>query len=231
MNDLEYNQFRKLLGLSEECIEVDWNGYDTGIKWNEQKKCWEIEYRDLGANFQLIHELGHIYLYKKTNYIYFAKQPENNNIEFDIWWCHDAVIGSFINYRISRFQEIYNLYKDYILAVFTRNINPRELYQWFGGYIEFYLAYNFNLYDEEKQAFETNYNRFINKIRTFIKQNTSLNNYQFNLIDSALNEFEDLSFTENPNEIKNLDFEILKLFPLADITTLENQFTLLYPNL
>ena len=71
-----------------------------------------------------------------VDYIYFVKQPNSNNINFDIWWCHNAIIDSFTNYRITRFSEIYLQYKSYISAVITRNINPLELYEWFGGYIE-----------------------------------------------------------------------------------------------
>lgn len=231
MNKLEYNQYKNLLELSEEYIEIDWNGIETGIEWNDQRRCWDIEYRNVGVDFLLIHELGHIHLYKKTNYIYFAKKPDFNGIRSNIWWCHNAVIDSFVDYRISRFPEIYSQYKDYISAVITRNINPLELYEWFGGYIEYYLAYIFNLQDEDRRAFEIYYYRFINKVKSVIQQNTGLIDNQFDLIDSSLNNFGDLSSTENPNEIKNLDFEILKLFPLADLPTLKNQFKLLYTHL
>ena len=93
------------------------------------------------------------------------------------------------------------------------------------------LFLNFNLQDEDKQTFKTNYSRFINKIKSGIQLNTGLNDNQFDSIDATLNNFGDHCSTENPNEIKNLDFEILKLFPLADLPTLKNQFKLLYPNL
>lgn len=232
MNETEFNEFKELLGLSEECIEVDWMGFDTGIEWNEQTQCWEIEYHNLGADFQLIHELGHVFLKKKINYDYVAKKPPRfNDILFHIWWCHNAIEDCLVNYGITRLSEIYNLYKIYISAVISRDINPPELYMWFGGYIEYYLSYNFNLNEEDKQLFETNYSRFLDKIKTVIIHNTRLENNQFDQIDSALNDFGNISSTEDPNEIKNFDFEILKLFPLADISTLRNQFTLMYPNL
>ncbi|MBA7624950.1 hypothetical protein ES703_32370 [subsurface metagenome] len=80
MNEIDLDEFKDILGITKECIEIEWSGSDTGIEWNDKKKCWEIEYRDLGFDFLLIHELGHIYLYKKTTPFYFNtffRYPKN----------------------------------------------------------------------------------------------------------------------------------------------------------
>ena len=232
MNETDLDEFKEILGMKKECIEIDWSGSDTGIEWNDKKKCWEIEYNDLGFDFQLIHELGHIYLYKKTKYIYFAKKPSvSNSIRFDIWWCHNAIIDSFVNHQITRFSKIYSLYKDYISAVVTRNINPPEMYMWFGGYIEYYLAFHYNLHDEEKNVIVTSYNHFIDRVKSAIQQYARIDNKKLDLIDSVLNDFNNLKSTISPNDIKDFDFKILNSFPLVDESKLKSQFKLLYPNL
>jgi len=232
MSRIDLNGYKNILGIKKECIEIDWSGSDTGIEWNDRKKCWEIEYNDLGVDFQLIHELGHIHLYKKTKYIYFAKQPSViKNINFDIWWCHNAIIDSFVNYKITRFSNIYSLYKDYISAVLSRNIYLPEMYMWIGGYIEYYLAFHYNLLDEEKKKFRTSYNTFINKLKNNIQQFAGKNIAKWNLINSDLNDFNGLKSTIDPTEIRDFDFKILNSFALADEKKLKSQFVLLYPNL
>ncbi len=230
MNEADLDQIKDILGLTKDCIEVEWSGSDTGIEWNDIKKCWEIEYSDLGFDFQLIHELGHVYLYKKTNYIFFAKSPPGS-IKFDIWWCHNVIVDSFVNYKITRLSKIYSLYKDYISAVITRNINPPELFMRFGGYIEFYLAFHYVLHNKEKKTFLTSYNHFIDKVKSIIQQFTRIGNKEWGLINLNLKNFDNFKSTINPNEIKDFDFEILNSFPLLDVNELKKQFKLLYPNL
>lgn len=230
MNITDLDKIKDILGISKECIEVEWSGSDTGIEWNDIKKCWEIEYRDLGFDFQLIHEHGHVYLYKKTNYIFFAKTPPGS-IKYDIWWCHNAIVDSFVNYKITRFSKIYSLYDDYISAVVTRSINPPEIFMWIGGYIEYYLAFHYCLHDKEKKKITTSYNLFINKVKSIIQQNTRIGNKEWGLINLNLNNFNNLKSTISPNKIKGFDFEILKSFPLLDKNELKRQFKLLYPNI
>ena len=93
---------------------------------------------------------------------------------------------------LSRDIELYDLYNIYISAVISRGVNPPDLYMWFGGYIEFFLAYNFILHEEEKVAFEQNYNRFIDKVKTVIIQSTRLDDNQFNMINITLKNFESI---------------------------------------
>lgn len=232
MEDSEFNYYKDMLGLSNEHINIDRESNETAIEWDDDNNCWNIEYCDLGVDFLLIHELGHIFLAKKTNYLYFTiKQPRFNEISFDIWWYHNAVIDSFVNYRLSQHEEINSLYIYYINEVLTRNIIPSELYKHIGGYIEYYLAFNYILQERERNEFLGQYNNFINILRNKIQRVLNLSNEYFNQIDQSLNQFLEIRPTYDKNEIKAFDFDILKLFYLDNEEVLIDNFDLIYPNL
>ena len=232
MEDSEFNYYKDMLGLSNEHINLDRESIETAIEWDDYNNCWNIEYCDVGVDFLLIHELGHIFLAKKTNYLYFAKKPPRfNEIKFDIWWYHNAVIDCFVNYRLSQHEEINSLYIYYINEVLTRNIIPPELYMHIGGYIEYYLAFNYILQERERNEFLRQYNNFINILRNRIQRVLNLSNEYFNQIDQSLNQFLERRTTYDINEIKDFDLDILKLFYLDNEEVLIDNFDLIYSNL
>lgn len=232
MDDSEFNYYREMLGLSNEHIKIDNDSIDTAIEWDDDNNCWIIEYSDLGVDFLLIHELGHIFLSKKTNFLYFAtKPPRFYEIRDDIWWCHNAIIDSFVNFRLSQYDEINSLYIYYINEVLSRKITPPELYMHIGGYIEYYLAFNYILQERKRDEFLGKYNYFINTLRNLIQRVLILSNEYFNQIDQSLSQFLKIRTTCDKNEIKDFDFDILKLFYLDNEEILIDNFDLIYPNL
>ena len=73
---IKFEKFKKIFGLENEKILLLLrnNGASAISKDNNT---WEIEFNFNHPLYELIHELGHIFLYKKTNYIYFAIPPDN----------------------------------------------------------------------------------------------------------------------------------------------------------
>ena len=111
----QFDKYRSLLSLSDEPIKLKIlpkngvNEYEgSNLYWDEKLKSWVIEFVNQHIFF-LIHELGHIFLAKKYNCPYFAKQtsvPVNERIGYN----NVALVDSFVNYNITRYNEIDDLF-------------------------------------------------------------------------------------------------------------------------
>ncbi len=84
-------------------------------------------------------------MYKKTNYIHFAQQPEpsiRDQIE-KVFNYSNHLIDCFIDYNLSNFPEIYVLYIDYIKEIINemRGIDTnQEFYKLLGGFLKYYIS-------------------------------------------------------------------------------------------
>lgn len=59
-------KYTKILSLSRKKIEVNvYPSIKSEVYWDEKVNKWIINCRELNGNFDLIHELGHIFLAKK----------------------------------------------------------------------------------------------------------------------------------------------------------------------
>ena len=237
------NSFQTLLSLSEKDLrlEVIHNNSSATLKENNY---WKIEYNYCHPIYELCHELGHIFLYKKTNYIYFAQQPEpsiRDQIE-KVFDYSNHLIDCFIDYNISDFPEIYVLYLDYIKEIINgmRGINTnQEFYRLLGGFLKFYISCYFILKNEEKEQLQNNIEEALINLENIILRKSD-NNKNLGLIDylnsddlreikNSLNKFESIKKTVDNTVIKNFVYENLKLIPFLENDNLENKFKLIYP--
>ena len=237
------NSFQKLLSLSDKDLrlEVIHNNLSATSKENNH---WKIEYNHYNPIYELSHELGHIFLYKKTNYIHFAQQPEpsiRDQIE-KVFNYSNHLIDCFIDYNLSNFPEIYVLYIDYIKKIINgmRGIDTnQEFYKLLGGFLKYYISCYFILKNEEKEQLQNNIEEALINLENVIlrKSNNSknlglidyLNSDDLREIKNSLNKFESIKDTDDNTVIKNFVYESLKLIPFLENDNLENKFKLIYP--
>ena len=237
------NSFQMLLSLSDKDIrlEVIHNNSSATSKENNH---WKIEYNHYNPIYELSHELGHIFLYKKTNYIQFAEQPEpsiRDQIE-KVFNYSNYLIDCFIDYNLSNFPEIYVLYIYYIKEIINgmRGIDTnQEFYKLLGGFLKYYISFYFILKNEEKEHLQNNIEEALINLENVIlrKSNNSknlglidyLNSHDLREIKNSLNKFESIKDTDDNTVIKNFVYESLKLIPFLENDNLENKFKLIYP--
>ena len=153
----QFEKYRSLLLLEEEPIKLKIlqkngvNEYEgSKLYWDESRGTWVIEFVNQHTFF-LIHELGHIFLAKKYNCQYFAKQtivPVNVRIGY----YDNALTDSFVNYNITRFDEIYDFFLnlvDIYLEAGTQRLDPNLDLLVF--YLNLYLDFHYCLKLEDFQ--------------------------------------------------------------------------------
>ncbi|MHA1499119.1 MAG: hypothetical protein ACTSRT_16450 [Promethearchaeota archaeon] len=245
ISSLEHKKdsFQTLLLLSDEDIrlEVIHNNSSATSKENNH---WKIEYNHYHPIYELVHELGHIFIYKKANYIHFAQQPEvsiSNQIE-KVFNYSNHLLDCFIDYNLSNFTEIYILYVDYIKEIINgmKNVdtNP-EFYQLLGGYLKFYISCRFILKTEEKEQLQSNIEEALINLRNIIlrKSNNNKNLGLINCIDennlleinNSLNDFDAIKDTDDNSVINNYVYNTLNLIPFLENDNLNDKFKLLFP--
>lgn len=245
ISNLEHkmDSFQTLLLLSDKDIrlEVIHNNSSATSKENNH---WKIEYNHYHPIYELAHELGHIFIYKKANYIHFAQQPEasiRDQIE-KLFNYSNPLIDCFVDYNLSNFTEIYFLYVDYIKEIMNgmKNIgtNP-EFYELLGGFLKFYISCYFILKNEEKEQLQSNIEEALINLENVILRKSN-NNKNLGLIDylnennlleikNSLNNFDVIKDTEDNSVIKNFVYNTLNLIPFIKNDNLDNKFKLIYP--
>jgi len=239
----EMDSFQTLLSLSDKDLKLEVihnNSSATELKNNR----WKIEYNHYNPIFELAHELGHIFLYKKTNYIYYAKQPEpsiRRQIE-KVFNYSNHLVDCFVDYNLSNFTELYDLYVDYIKEIINgmKNVGTDpEFYELLGGYLKFFISCHYILKCEEKEQLKSDIEEALTNLRNVVLRKSKINkNYglidnlaEQNLleIENSLKNFNVIKDTTDNSEINSFIYNTLKLIPFLENDNLDKKFRLIYP--
>ncbi len=245
ISNLEHKKdsFQKLLLLSDKDIRLDVihnNSSATSMENNH----WIIEYNHYHPIYELVHELGHIFINKKTNYIHLAQQPKasiKDQIE-KVFNYSNHLIDCFVDNNLSNFAEIYILYVDYLKEIINgiKNIGLNsEFYELLGGFLKFYISCNFILKIEDKEQLQNNIEAALINLRDIILRKSN-NNKKVGLIDylneknlleikNYLNNFNAIKDSDDNSVIKDFVYNTLSLIPFLKNDNLDDKFKLIYP--
>jgi len=245
ISDLEkkMSSFQMLLSLTDENLKLEVI-HNNSSATSKENNYWKIEYNHYNPLYELAHELGHLFSYKKTNYIYFALQPEasiKSQIE-KVFNYSNHLIDCFVDYNLSNFTENYLLYVDYIKDIINGmkgiGINP-EFYKLLGGFLKYYISCHYILKNEEKQQLQSNIEGALINLESVIIKKSNYNRKigsidyisEANLLEikNSLIKFNDIKETDDSSVIKNFVYNILKLIPFLENDNLDNKFKLIYP--
>lgn len=229
-----FKKFISLLSLTEEQIELNVLPQDglnefegSSIHWDEKKKTWIINFVDQHTFF-LAHELGHLFLYKKYNNIYFARQtvPVNVRIgEYNI-----SIVDSFVNYNITRFKDIYNLFTDLVdiyLNAGTQRLNSGEP-DILMFYINLYLDFQNCLSQNDFKEREKKINGFFSELENIILKQRVISKSILELVKEELEEFEGYLEVENDTTIIFYILKLLKRLPFWNISEVKKDIRRIY---
>jgi len=162
----------------------------------------------------LVHELGHIFLAKKYDCPYFAKQsmvPVNERIGI----YDNTLVDSFVNYNITRYDEIYHIFLEYVdiyLNAGTQRLDPKNL-DILLYYLNLYLDFHYCLKLEDFQKREQKINIFFKELEELILTAPSISKETFGIIKEELLKFEEYLEVEKSAPIIFFILKILKKIP------------------
>lgn len=232
-------KFQKILNLNNEKINLiaKTNGYSATSKNNGT---WEIEYNIQNPIYELIHELGHIFLYNKTNYIYFAVPPDN--IKRSIFkdqkllllfnYCN-SLVDCLVDYKISVYNIFYGLYFKYlehILEGIIQKTSQLKSEQILEGYLKFYPSFKEILRMVEKKKMKRKISSALDLLsQTIINKSSSYNKDIFRNLAMSLDEFK--NFKKSNDHVYILSFikSVIEKLPDFDKSYLNTHFQLIFP--
>ncbi len=225
------NQFNKIITIVKETLNLSANpriiidlppNHWSYLDWDKDSKLWivyiPINYRDS----DVFHEIGHIYLFEKTKYRYFAKPEVSSNFPQDLKYVINRLLDLFVDHNVLKTIDYYNQFiKDYDLEV--KRYSQRSLGCECGDYIYYYyccLEFLFTKKAKNKRIKEVN--KVIKKIQDGVIKSTNLTYEDFRLINKELGKFRQIKKTNRSDEIVDFITEIIHRLPFQDldITTL-----------
>ena len=229
-----FKKFIALLSLTEERIELNVlsqnniNEFEgSNIYWDEKKKTWIINFVDQHTFF-LAHELGHLFLYKKYNNIHFARQTVPVNIRIGEY--NVTMIDSFVNYNITRFKDIYDLFVDFVdiyLNAGTQRLNSDEL-DILMFYINLYLDFQNSLSQDDFKKREKKIDRFFSELENIILKQRFISKSELELVKKELEKFEGYLEGENGTTIISFILKLLKILPFWNTSEVNRNIRRIY---
>jgi len=231
-------KYQKLLGLMDEEIEVGLSGKNSAfLHWHEERKVWGIYLLPSDNDFTPIHELGHIYLAKKTKYLNFAKSGiQEKKIFGDLLIILNHLLDCFVDYNLIQFNNLYELYiEDAHLwkhakkkgKISGKPISVAHSYKTFIGH---YLSLKL-INKEKSKRFYIDVKNYLRKAKDSMKITYKQHKFNFQSLEKELDYFDIIKNTNDPKRIITFFCNILKEISLWKKNDLKNQLKLLFPNI
>ncbi|HEC39606.1 hypothetical protein LCGC14_0498190 [marine sediment metagenome] len=229
---------KNLLGLGEENIIVGISEKPRAfLAWHEEEKKWGIYILPSDNDFTPIHELGHLFLAKKSNYVYFARSGvKSNNIFSGILLIVNHLIDCFVDYNLIQFEGIYELYIDdahlWICAKKKGKIEgkPIDIAHSYKALIGYYLSSKIINERKNREHF-INVKNYLRKSKKLIQRSFPNIRFNFQSLEQKLDDFDKIKNTKDPTVILNFVYNILSEVSIWKESDIQQQMKLLFPNL
>ena len=229
---------KKILGLEKENIEVGISGKNNAfLHWYEKEKKWGIYLLPSDNDFTPIHELGHIFLAKKTNYIYFARSGIKSEKIFEgLLLILNNLLDCFVDYNLIQVKGLYELYIDdahlWKGAKQKSKIKgkPIDLVHSYKTLIGYYLS--LKIIDKEKnRTYFIGIKNYLRRAKKFIQKTFPNIKFNFQSLEEKLDQFDKIKDTKDPEKIINFFYNILYEISLWKESDIQKQIKLLFPNI
>lgn len=232
---------------------------DCSIYWDRVKKSYIVEIKRNQIDYYLIHEFGHVFLSKITQYPYFIKftseiEKVNQTIgnffkknpmadiedlpkelrEFRI--IHDysnGILDCFVNYNtFIKKKKYYNFYINYIKEILNsgrRGFRPGKLRILLPSYINFYLEFNYNPLIKDRTQNQKELEYFLYGLKKVIVNSKKIKLTQFNSLNKILDNYIKIKGSADHEIIINFIQNILLKLSLWSENTLKEKLAIIYP--
>jgi len=229
------DDIKKVLSLQDEKIIIKESPYtyNAELDWNKDSRCWEIHLKiPVEDKFPIIHEVGHIYLAKKTSCLQFARPPHIGSPSItDLLPLINNLLDDFVNYNISQFKPLYPYYRLTMLKflgnTFIINIkNFTDSILLITYYFLLFVDFNFILRERDRNKYQNKISRVLNTLEKLIirlSENTDLKGIKDELI-----KFQQIRVTNDKKDIFNFFVIVLASIGIWEKSSITQQIENLF---
>lgn len=231
-------KYKEILGLENENIEVGISAKSNAfLHWYEEKKTWGIYLIPTNNHFTPIHELGHIYLAKKTNYPYFARSGIRSHKIFEgLMLIVNHLVDCLVDYNLIQFEGLYKLYVED--AHIWRGAKkkgkikgkPIDLIHSYKTIIGYYLSLKIVDKENDRRNF-IDIKNYLKNAMQLIKTSFPYKRFNFQSLEQKLDFFDEIKDTKDAKMIIKFFYSILYEISLWKENEIQKQMKLLFPNL
>lgn len=231
-------KYKEILGLENENIEVGISAKSNAfLHWYEEKKTWGIYLIPTDNHFTPIHELGHIYLAKKTNYPYFARSGIRSHKIFEgLRLIVNHLVDCFVDYNLIQLEGLYKLYVED--AHIWRDAKkkgkikgkPIDLVHSYKTIIGYYLSLKIIDKENDRRNF-IDIKNYLKNAKQLIKTSFPNKRFNFQSLEQQLDFFDEIKDTKDAKMIIKFFYSILYEISLWKENEIQKQMKLLFPNL
>ena len=254
----EIYEIKKYYSLEAENFRI-LTSNECSIYWDQNYKSYIVEINRNQIDYYLIHEFGHVFLSKITQYPYFIKftsEIEKINQEIGNFFnknpmasiedlpkdlkefriIHDytnGILDCFVNYNtFIKNDTYYNLYINFIKEILNsvkNGFRSGKLRILLPSYINFYLEFNYNIHIEERIQNQQDFKYFLNGLKEVIIDSNQFELRQIDSLNKLLDNYIDVKDSNDHKIIISFIQNILLNLSLWTEDTLKEKLTFIYP--
>jgi len=254
----EILKIKKYYTLEKENFKI-LDSNECSIYWDRKNKRYRVEINRNQIDYFLIHEFGHVFLSKITQYPYFIKftsgtekfNQEISNFssknpmgdiedlpkklrEFRI--IHDysnGILDCFVNYNTFIINDkYYNFYIKYIKEILNSvrmGFKLGKLRILLPSYINFYLEFKYIILSKDRNQNQKDLTNFIDGLKKVLVDSKLFNLTQFNSLDKILHNYSKVKTSNEHEVIINFIQEVLLNLNLWSDDSLKEKLAIIYP--
>jgi len=233
----KFERFKKILNLNKEKILLIPISYGSSAI-SKENDIWKIEFNINHPEYELVHELGHIFLCFKTKYNYFAIPPDNikksRNQRFLLLFNYcNSLVDCFVDYNIAVYDKFYNLFLNYLTEILTgmMKIPPNaQTDRLMEGYLKFFPSLNYILRIKERERLKSKIENVLESVKyDILNKNSSYTEVIFKELNLELDKFNRIRRADDHKEILKFIENVAKKLPEFDTNFLYNNISQIFP--
>ncbi|MFW9878096.1 MAG: hypothetical protein ACFFG0_33870 [Candidatus Thorarchaeota archaeon] len=194
------NNYKDLLSINDVNINLIVSSSKTSIRFDQAQQIYILNINESCTDYDLIHELGHIHLTKKTGCLILSSPPVIEDLDDNILGILDYLINNLVNFRVSIIDDFYPLYREFFLNAIQYRYDFTSILEELAFYIWMQIESIFILNPSDKNLELMKYMAFHKQL---LNQKTSFSNSKYEELLLNLHSFDQVKYSDEAEDIIN----------------------------
>ncbi len=194
------NNYKDLLSINDVNINLIVSSSKTSIRFDQAQETYILNLNESGKDYDIIHELGHVYLAKETVCLIFSSPPVIEGIDDNILGILDHLINNIVNFKVSIIDDFYPLYREFFSNAVQQRYAFTSILEELAFLIWMQIESIFILKPSDKNLELMKYMAFHNQL---LKQKTSFSHSKYEELLLNVHSFNQVKFSDEVEDIIN----------------------------
>lgn len=194
------NNYKDLLSINNVNINLIISSSKTSIKFDQAQETYILILNESGKDYDIIHELGHVHLTKKTGCLILSSPPVIEGIDDNILGILDHLINNIVNFKVSRIDDLYPLYREFFLKAVQQRYAFSSILEELAFHIWMQIESIFILKPSDKNLELMKYMAIHNQL---LKQKTSFSQSKYEELLLNVSSFNQVKYSDELEDITN----------------------------